>query len=75
MNADLLVLNHDYLTVPDDDISEIQPYLTLFDGKVVFVHSDFAQEYNLRPAGAVVSTYKDLIQRRRVSEIISGGGG
>ena len=73
--ADLLVLDRDYLTIPDDDISEIQPLLTVMDGKIVFVNTQFAQEYNLRPAGAVVSTYKDLIQRRKVSEMISGAGG
>jgi cytosine/adenosine deaminase-related metal-dependent hydrolase len=73
--ADLLVLDRDYLTIPDDDISEIQPLLTVMDGKIVFVHSQFAQEYSLRPDGAVVSTYKDLIQRRKVSEMISGAGG
>ncbi len=62
--ADLLVLDRDYLTIPDDDISEIQPLLTVFDGRIVFVHSQFAQEHNLRPAGALVSTYGDLIARR-----------
>jgi predicted amidohydrolase YtcJ len=73
--ADLLVLDRDYLTIPDDDISEIQPLLTVMDGKVVFVHTRFAGEYNFRPTGAVVSTYNDLIQRRRPSEIIAGAGG
>ena len=65
MIADLLVLDRDYLTIPDDDISEIQPLVTVFDGKIIFVHTQFAQEYNLRPTGALVSSYRDLVQRRR----------
>jgi len=73
--ADLLVLDRDYLAIPDDDISEIQPQVTVFDGKIVFVHSQFAQEYNLRPSGALVSTYRDLVARRKPSEITAGGGG
>lgn len=63
--ADLLVLDQDYLTVPEDDISKIQPQLVVVDGKPVFVHTQFAQEYNLHPQGAVVSTYKDLVARRK----------
>ncbi len=42
----------------------MQPQLTVFDGKIVFAHPQFAQEYNLSPKGAVVATYKDLAARR-----------
>jgi hypothetical protein len=66
--ADLAVLDRDYLTISDEDVAKIQPQLTVFDGKIVFVHTQFAQEYNLRPLGAVISTYQDLVKRR------SGGG-
>ena len=62
--ADLVVLDKDYLTIPDDQISEIAPQLTMVDGKIVFLHTNFANEYNLRPAGATVSTYQELIKRR-----------
>ena len=62
--ADLLVLDRDFLTIPGEQISEVTPLLTLFDGKIKFVHPNFASEYNLRPAGAIVSTYDDLVQRR-----------
>jgi predicted amidohydrolase YtcJ len=72
--ADLVVLDKDYLTVPEDDISNIQPQITIFDGKPVFVHSQFAQEYNFRPAGTLVSTYKDLFARRKPASVRSGGG-
>ena len=73
--ADLVVLDRDYLTIPDDDISEIQPLVTVFDGKIVFVNSQFAQEYNLQPAGAVVSTYEDLVQRRTRARVSNQGQG
>jgi len=70
--ADLVVLDQDFLAMPDDDVAKMQPQLTIFDGKIVFVHSQFAQEYNLKPAGAVISTWKDLTSRRNGQ---GGGGG
>jgi len=73
--ADLLVLDKDYLTVPADDIHTIQPQINIFDGKMVFVHPQFAQEYNLRPQGALISTYKDLITQRKLREGGTAFGG
>ena len=32
--ADLVVIDRDYLTVPEDDIRNIQPVMTIVDGKV-----------------------------------------
>jgi len=34
--ADLLVLDADYLTVPDDAIKDIKPLITMVAGKVVY---------------------------------------
>lgn len=34
--ADLLVLDHDYLTVPADEIKDIKPVMTLVGGKIVY---------------------------------------
>ena len=67
--ADLVVLDQDYMTIPAEQFHTIQPQLTIFDGKMVYVHPQFAQEYNLKPNGAVISTYKDLASRR------AGNGG
>ena len=67
--ADLVVLDKDYMTISDEDVAKIQPQLTVFDGNIVFVHTAFSQEYNLRPAGAVISTYQELMKRR------NGNGG
>ncbi len=62
--ADLAVLDKDYLTVPVEEVKTIEPQLTILDGKIVYVHPNFSSEYNLKPAGAVVNTYKDLRARR-----------
>ena len=40
--ADLAVLSHDYLTVPDQMIRKIESVLTLLGGKVVHASGSFA---------------------------------
>jgi predicted amidohydrolase YtcJ len=72
--ADILVLDKDYLTIPEDDIGNIQPQVTVFDGRIVFVHPSFAEEYSLRPEGAVIMTYDDLV-KARVRRSTQGMGG
>ena len=62
--ADLVVIDSDYLTMPEEDISEVQSLLTMLGGKFIFLHSDFADEQNLRPAGALISTLEGLQSRR-----------
>ncbi len=62
--ADLLVLDRDFLTIPSTEISEIQPQLTMVDGKFVFVHKDFSAETGLNPEGALITTYDELLERR-----------
>lgn len=73
--ADLLVLDRDFLTIPSEQISEVTPQLTMVDGKIVFLHSNFSNEYNLKPAGAQVGTYQDLVKARppRVLGVNTGG--
>jgi predicted amidohydrolase YtcJ len=75
--ADIAVLDRDYLTVPDEQISDVQTHLTIMDGKVVFVNTAFANEYNLRPAGAIVSTFPELKARRpaQAESMVGEGGG
>jgi predicted amidohydrolase YtcJ len=34
--ADMLVLDHDYLSVPEDEIMDIRPVATIVDGQIVF---------------------------------------
>jgi hypothetical protein len=75
--ADLVVLDKDFLTIPSEQISDLKPQITVMDGKIVFVHTDFARENNFRPGGSVVSTYEDLRARRpqALSSAETGGGG
>ena len=62
--ADLVVLDSDYMTIPVEEVGKIQPQMTIFDGRIVFLHPKFAEEHNLRPSGTVVATYKELTKRR-----------
>jgi predicted amidohydrolase YtcJ len=34
--ADLVVIGRDYLTCPEDDIKNIEPVMTILDGKIVY---------------------------------------
>lgn len=72
--ADMVVLDQDYLTVPAENIGNLQPQLTVFDGRIVYLHPQFAKESNLQTPGATVATYKDLIARRKRMTNYSGGG-
>jgi predicted amidohydrolase YtcJ len=75
--ADLVVLDRDYLTTPDEQVSDIKVLLTVMDGKMVFVHPSFANEYNLRPSGALITTFEELKARRprEVESLLGEGGG
>jgi hypothetical protein len=73
--ADIIVLDKDYMTVPEEEIHALQPQINIFDGKIVFVHSQFAQENNLRPAGAMITSYKELVASRKPTTIRGLGGG
>jgi hypothetical protein len=48
--------------------------LTVFDGRIVYVHPDFSQENNLKPKDATIATYSELIARRKRMTNYSGGG-
>ncbi|MEE8348379.1 MAG: amidohydrolase family protein, partial [Acidobacteriota bacterium] len=62
--ADLVVLDRDYLTVAEEEISETQSLMTLLGGKIIFLNSAFSEKYDFRPDGAVISTLEDLRKRR-----------
>ena len=63
--ADLVVLDKDYLTIPETSIHTIAPQLTMMDGKMVFAHPDFAAEYNLKMPGVTVATLQSLQARHK----------
>ena len=49
--ADLLVLNRDYFTVPEEEIPEVFPLLTMVGGKIQVLRSEFAGELGRDPIG------------------------
>jgi predicted amidohydrolase YtcJ len=69
--ADLVVLDKDYMTIPEESISDLQALLTVVDGKFVYAHHDFAREYNISAPGMVISTLPDLRLRRKSAQGIA----
>ena len=49
--ADLLVLNKDYFTVPEEEIATLFPLLTVVGGKIQVLRSEFARELGMNPIG------------------------
>jgi hypothetical protein len=37
--ADLVVIDRDYLTCPEDQVKDIQPLMTILDGKIIYERS------------------------------------
>lgn len=52
--ADLIVLDRDYLTVPDEEVAKIRVLMTMIGGKVVHLVPSLAREWGMRPAGSQV---------------------
>jgi predicted amidohydrolase YtcJ len=63
--ADMVVLDRDYMTIPEEEISEIQPLLTMLGGRIVHLRPGVVEESKLGAGGAVREAYKDLTTRRR----------
>jgi predicted amidohydrolase YtcJ len=49
--ADFIVLNRDYLTVPEDEIGRIDPVLTVMGGKFTYTDPDFATSMGFPQVG------------------------
>jgi predicted amidohydrolase YtcJ len=49
--ADFVVLNRDYMTVPVDQIGQIDPVLTVAGGKITYTDPDYANSANLPQVG------------------------
>lgn len=52
--ADFMVLDRDYLTIPEKDIENIRVLETVVGGKVMHLVPSLAKEWGMRPAGAQV---------------------
>jgi predicted amidohydrolase YtcJ len=62
--ADLVILDRDYMTMPEEEISEMRPLMTMMGGKFMFLRTDFSNEYNLKSAGTEIGTFEELQKRR-----------
>ena len=49
--ADIVVLNKDYFTVPQDELPNIYPVMTVVGGKVEVIRAEFAKELGRQPVG------------------------
>lgn len=49
--ADYTVLDKDYFTIPVQQIAEIKPQMTVVDGKIRALQSEFAKTLNMEPVG------------------------
>ena len=54
--ADFVVLDRDYLTIPESDIAKIGVLMTVVGGKVIHLVPSLAREIGMPPAGAQVTT-------------------
>ena len=52
--ADFLVLDRDYLTIPEEQIEEIRILMTAVGGKIVHLVPSLAKEVGMQPTGAQV---------------------
>jgi predicted amidohydrolase YtcJ len=71
--ADLVVLDKDYMTIPEDDIGELKALWTIVDGKPVFADPTFVAENGRKVVGTgtLVSTLDDLRLRRKSQQGIA----
>ena len=53
--ADFLVLDKDYLSIPEDDIDKIRILMTSLGGKIVHLTPSMAKELGRQPVGAAVA--------------------
>ena len=50
--ADFIVLDRDFLTVPEDEIQNTQVLMTVVGGKPMHLMDSLAQEIGMEPVGA-----------------------
>ncbi len=58
--GDFILLDRDYMTIPEDEIADTKVLMTFKGGQLVFVDRDTAEEYDLRPPGAIIGTLDEL---------------
>ena len=58
--ADFIVLDRDYLTIPEDDIPNIKVLMTVVGGKTIHLMPGLAAEVGMQPAGPATWSTKPL---------------
>jgi hypothetical protein len=51
--ADFIVLDRDFLTIPENDIPNVRVLMTAVGGKVIHLTPELASEVGMQPAGPV----------------------
>jgi hypothetical protein len=69
--ADLLVIDRDYFTIPEDEILQIHPLMTVVGGKIVVLQDSLARELRMPPVGPIFDFVADDINHwgKPVAEI------
>ncbi len=49
--ADMIIIDRDYLTIPEEEVGKIQVLATMVGGKFVYAGRDFATENGMSPVG------------------------
>ncbi len=71
-----MVLDRDFLTIPDQDIPNVHVLMTVVGGKTVHLMPDLAQELKMQPVGPV--TWKAISTpylADAAKRLAAGGGG
>ncbi len=66
--ADFIVLDRDYLTVPEEQIQDIKVLMTVSGGRVVHLVSPLAEEIGMQPRGAQVELGSATTQGKAEAE-------
>jgi hypothetical protein len=57
--ADLLVLNKDYFTIPENEIPQVFPVMTLVGGKILVLRKEYADQIGMSPIGPQLNFRKN----------------
>ncbi len=57
--ADLLVLNKDYFTIPENEIPQVFPVMTIVGGKILVLRQEYADQIGMSPIGPQLNFRKN----------------
>ncbi|MBI2822320.1 MAG: amidohydrolase family protein [Acidobacteria bacterium] len=70
--ADLLVIDRDYFTVPEDDILKVRPLMTMVGGKMIVLQEALAKDFGVQPVGPAYDFKDEDVEHigKPLSEIV-----